>query len=227
MMRVPPWAALAAVLCAAVLAACGGGSGGHEESAQQHRAATTVNPSNFPLYPKSSVVQVVPVDSTHMFAAIRAADPNATVPRNFRGHEIIAETNATMPQLEAWIRSLKASPPRGLHKAKSGSSTMVSGSEADAQFESANGERSVYLIAAYPRRIREQLGPAWALIDSYTAVPAMLRGPIDEQAKKQMGYTVTEMLDPKSPVGAAIATLKRLQDKDRRAILIIDESKPT
>jgi len=222
MMRIPLPAVLTAVLCALALSACGS-RGTHEESAPQHRGAA-VNPSDFPLYPKSSVVVVVPVDSAHMFAAMRAADPHANVPHNFRGHEIIAETSATMPQLEAWIHNLKAAPPRGLRKKPSGSSAMQPASEADAQFESASGDRSVFLLAAYPRRIREQLGPAWALIDSYTAVPAVLRGPIDDQARKQLGYTVTEMLDPKSPVGAAIATLKRLQDSDRRAILLIDES---
>jgi hypothetical protein len=226
MMRMPFSTVLAAVLCALAVSACSGGGGAKHEESGPARGGAAVNPSDFPLYPGSAVVQVVPVDSTHMFAAIRAADPHADVPRNLRGNEIIAETGATMAQLETWIRALKTAPPRGLRNSSSGSSQMDSASEADAQFTSADGERSVYLIAAYPRRIREQLGPAWALIDSYGNMPAMLRGPIDDQAKKQMGYTVTEMLDPKSPVGAAIATLKRLQSSDRRAILILDEAKP-
>ena len=56
-------------------------------------------------------------------------------------------------------------------------------------------------------------------------VPGMLRGPLDETSKKEFGYSVSEMLDAKSPVGAALSTLNRLQAGDRRAILLIDESR--
>jgi hypothetical protein len=35
---------------------------------------------------------------------------------------------------------------------------------------------------------------------------------------------VSDLLDPKSPVGAAMAALKTLDRQNRRAILIVDES---
>jgi hypothetical protein len=218
---------LAAALVAVLLGGCGHNAT-QTASAPAHR--TLENPSNFPLYPRSAVVTVVPVNSAQMFAAIKAGDPKANLPKNFRGHEVIAETNASMAQLRTWVKGLTSSPPRGFHLAShdKGSSNVSFGTTEDnavgVQLETSNGGRSVYVIAADPRKIRQQLGPAFALIDSYSAVPGVMRGPIDDQAKKQLGYSVTELLDAKSPIGAVIANLKRMQSVDRRAILIIDES---
>ena len=36
----------------------------------------------------------MPVDTSQLFAAIRAADPKESLPPNYRGHEVIAETPA-------------------------------------------------------------------------------------------------------------------------------------
>ena len=83
--------------------------------------------------------------------------------------------------------------------------------------------RSVYVFVADPKVIRAEMGFAFDLIDSYAKVPSMLRGPIDDQAKQQLGYSITELLDPNSPVGAVVAAVKELK-ADRRAILLIDES---
>jgi hypothetical protein len=225
MSRVAPtiWAAVAA---AALLCACGRET--RQESAPQPRVA--VNPSDFPLYPQATVVTVVPVSSAQIFAAMRASDPNADLPQNFRGHEVIAETGASMQQLGAWIARLRAAPPHGLHKVteKNGEANFGGndrGIATGASFENASGDRTVFIIAADPRKLHEAVGPAFALIENYQAVPGMLRGPLDDSAKKEFGYTISEMLDARSPVGAALATLKRMQSGNRRAILLIDESK--
>jgi hypothetical protein len=230
MRRIRTSAVLAvAVAAGALLCACGGRSVQHQAASDQPRGHVT-NPSSFPLYPQSVVTTVVPVDTAQLFAAIRAADPKASLPPNFRGHEVIAETPATLKQLGAWIATLKKVPPRGLHEEKGDTTPRATSSpESDGgigvQFATANGDRSVFLVAADPKRIREGIGPAFALIDSYTAVPEMVRGPIDQQAKQQLGYSVTEMLDAKSPIGAIIAEVKKLQNTDRRAIVVIDTSR--
>jgi hypothetical protein len=188
------------------------------------------NPSDFPLYPGSRVETVVPVDSKQMFAAIRATSRGAETPQNFRGHEVIAETSASMDQLAKWIDRLRTAPPRGFrHVAEKGWDThskTASGADAEtgAQFSTPDGTRTVYVIAGDPRRIRETMGPIFALMENYAAVPGIVRGPLDDQAKKQVGYTITEMLDAKSPVGAVVTTIKRLSGTDRRAILLIDEA---
>jgi hypothetical protein len=222
---------LAAALAATFV--CGCARSAEQQTAKTAEHRTLENPSTFPLYPRSQVVTVVPVDSAQMFAAMKASDPKASLPRNFRGHEVIAETGASMDQLRAWVLGLKNSPPSGFHKVvnRDGSSSGTSfGSTQDkdavgAQFETADGGRSVYVIAADPRKVHQALGPAFTLIDSYSAVPGVMRGAIDDQSKKQLGYSVTEMLDAKSPIGAVVATVKRMQSVDRRAILIIDESR--
>ncbi len=224
-------AVVAAVLICAVTASCAK----HEETQTTtappaHRLV--VNPSDFPLYPGSGVITVVPVDSTQMFAAIRKADPQASVPpKNYRGHEIIAQTNASMAQLSAWVVSLQKSPPAGFHASKDhidvsrGDANGWSSKTVDGgAFDASGAQRSVYVFVADPTRIRAQMGPAFDLIDNYAKVPGMLRGTIDDQAKQQMGYSVTEMLDPNSPVGAVVTAVKRLQGTGRRAILLIDES---
>jgi hypothetical protein len=220
---------IAAALAGAVL----GGCGKHGESAHRETVAHAqrpVNPSSFPLYANSRVITVVPVDSSKMFAAMKASDPHSSVPKNFRGHEIIAETGATMHDLNVWLDALKKAPPRGLHRVSSDTSGH-SGISSDRStlsalsFESAGRDRSVFLVAADPRKMHDALGPALALIDSYQAVPGVLRGPIDDQAKKQLGHSVSEMLDANSPAGAVMAALRRLQSSNRRGILLIDETR--
>lgn len=221
--------AVLAVAVAAALLACGC-SRPRETRVAEQRTETMRNPSDFPLYPGSRVGTVVPVDSKQMFAAIHASDPHADTPQNFSGHEVIAETSASMDQLAAWIARLRKSPPHGFrYVAEKGWDTRTktaSGAEAEAgaQFATPDGTRTVYVIAGDPRRLRDQLGPVFTLMESYAAVPGVVRGPIDDQAKKQVGYSVTEMLDAKSPAGAVVTAIKRLAPADRRAILLIDES---
>ncbi len=231
MTRAWPSAIAAALLAGTLLCACSRG-GDHREASQPARV--TENPSDFPLYPRSEVVNVVPVDSAQMFAVIRANDPTTKLPTNFRGHVIIAETGATAAQLRNWVATLQSSPPHGFHDTTTHSTRSSNAHNTDrfdvngegsAQFENADASRWVYLITADPHVVNRAMGPMFALIDGYSKAPDFLRAPIDDQAKKQTGYTVTQMLDAKSPAGAVLAELKRLQSVDRRAILLIDEAK--
>jgi hypothetical protein len=216
----------AALLAAALLSACG--RGGNQSESQPPRAVK--NPSDFPLYPRSEVVNVVPVDTAQMFKVIRANDPTADLPRNAHGHVIIAETGATQAQLRSWIATLESSPPLGLrnttsHTRLAQKNRVVLNGDGTAQFENADSSRWVYVITADPKKIYQQAGPMFTMIEAYKAAPSFLRAPIDDAAKKSAGYTVTELLDVKSPAGAVLAELKRLQSVDRRAILLIDEAK--
>lgn len=217
---------IAAGIAAVVLPGCGHRAASRSEQTPQFSQA---NPSDFPLYHGSVVDAVVPVDSAQVDAAMRASDSKAGFRHGFRGHEIIAETGATFPQLKAWVKQLKAAPPAGLHVAldsfsfqgDSSSETFLTGT----QFDSRHADRSVIVVVADPRGMHEFTSTLSMLIDNYDKVPQMLRAPIDAQAKEQLGYTVTEMLDPKSPVGAVVATLKRLGPANRRGILLIDEKR--
>ena len=219
----------AAALAAALLPACAK----DEEGTSAGRHWSTTNPSTFPLYHQSAVIAVVPVDSSQLFATIRRNQPNSEIPRNYRGHEIIAQTDATMGQLRGWMNSLKSAPPNGFHVSSNHDLNVGENNNRDftknaavgVQFDTSGAGRTVYVVVADPKKIREEMGPAFALIESYGQVPSMLRGPIDDQAKKQLGYSVTEMLDPNSPVGAVVTAVKQLESSNHRAILLIDESR--
>jgi hypothetical protein len=222
----------AGAVAGALLCACGGGGQqAKNDEAPGHRGPVR-NPSDFPLYPSSVVATVVPITSKQMFAAMRASDPHADLPPNFSGNEVIAENGASLQRLSAWVHDLETRPPHGLRYVPSHSRTHRStrssndnGLDNAVELDSADGSRAVYVIVADPRQVRAALGPMFTLIENYSAVPGVLRSPLDDQAKKQFGYSVTEMLDPKSPVGAAISTVKRMQNVDRRAIVVVDLSK--
>ncbi len=53
----------------------------------------------------------------------------------------------------------------------------------------------------------------------------MLRDPIDAQAKKQTGFTVSEATNPDTPVGAAVDSLDQLRDFGGNGIVLIDAVK--
>jgi hypothetical protein len=218
----------AAGLACLALCACARQSTTEESTS---RPAQT-NPSNFPLYPGTTLVEVAPIDYGTMFAMIRKNDPSAKPGENYRGHEIIVSTSASIPQLRTWVAKLKTAPPLGFHYSPSTAAFSIgpgsserSSAEVDALFETANSQRIVFVIALDPKRIRAQLGPALDVADNYKALPPMLRAPIDDQMKQQLGYTVSELLDRHSPIGMIFATLKTMSTADRRAIVLVDESK--
>ncbi|MDB5041337.1 MAG: hypothetical protein JWN27_2063 [Candidatus Eremiobacteraeota bacterium] len=202
-----------------------------KQSTEESRPPAQTNPSDFPLYPGSTLVEVAPIDYGAMFAMIRKNDPSAKLGTNYRGHEIVVSTSATIPQLRTWVTHLRTSPPLGFHFTRTtagfsiGSGSSSKNAEVDGLFETANAQRVVFVIALDPKRVRAQLGPALDMIDNYTALPPMLRAPIDDQMKHQLGYTVSEMLDRHSPIGIIFATLKTMSTADRRAIVLVDETK--
>jgi hypothetical protein len=91
-----------------------------------------------------------------------------------------------------------------------------------ASFRTPSQDRYVTLIAVDPKRFREKFGPALDVVDKYQSVPGAMRGPIDDMVKHQVGYSVSEMLDPRSPFGVVIATVRTMQSRDQRAIILID-----
>ncbi|HEY4441215.1 MAG TPA: hypothetical protein VGN14_12225 [Candidatus Elarobacter sp.] len=188
------------------------------------------NPSDFPVYPGSTVVESAPVDYGAMFAIIKKNDPSAKVPGNWRGHEVVFSTGASFAALKSWVGQLKTAPPLGMHVTSSAGGFTFKGdgengtASAGQLFQTADAKRAVFVLALDPKAVRQSLGPALDMIDKYNALPPMLRGPVDDQTKKQLGYSVSEMLDRRSPIGIVFATLRTMSG-DRRAIVLIDESK--
>lgn len=225
-------AAVLAGTAAFALAGCGGSHRDeHEETAgPAHR--TTVNPSTFPLYRGSEVYDVVRVDLRPMAATIKKNDPSSETGESYDGHEVVAVSAAPLSRLNAWVRALAAAPPQGLHVSRRADSSaegnrnvLRSTGATVATFRSADESRVVMLIVLDPKTVRAKIGPALDAIETYRSVPGVMRGAIDEAAKKQLGYSVSEMLDPGSPVGVLVNSVKALQAQDKRAIVVIDETK--
>jgi hypothetical protein len=63
------------------------------------------------------------------------------------------------------------------------------------------------------------------MIDKYKALPAVLRGPIDNEAKARFGITISQATQPESPIGAALAALTDLEHKNSRGIVLVDAQK--
>jgi hypothetical protein len=151
----------------------------------------------------------------------------------YDGHDVVAGTQAFMPVLEAWLQRLGSDPPPGYRVAVSGNGVDVVRTHTRAlgvdflAFEGTDaGKRhGVVVMVVDPQTLDEKAGPMLGLIDRFKHVPSVLRDPIDAQAKKQTGFTITEATDPDTPVGAAVAALDQLRDFGGRGIVLIDAVK--
>ena len=75
------------------------------------------------------------------------------------------------------------------------------------------GKRNgVVVMVVDPQTLDEKAGAMLGLIGRFKHMPRMLRDPIDAQAKKQTGFSITEATNPDTPIGAAVAALDELRD---------------
>jgi hypothetical protein len=81
------------------------------------------------------------------------------------------------------------------------------------------------VLAVDPKTLDQKAGPALGMIGKFKMLPQSLRDPIDAQAKKQTGFTLTEMTQPDTPIGAAVDSLDQIRDFGGRGILLIDAVK--
>lgn len=222
------WAACAA---AVALAACSGG--GHPGGAGQSSPQAT-NPVNFPLFDGAEVLSS---RGWHETISSRPGVADSALlsqgAGTYDGHDVVAGTQAMMPSLEAWLRDLNAHPPNGYTSALSGNGIdAVRDHTRDIGIDFAVFERpengkqhGVVVLAVDPQTLDQKAGPMLGMIGKFKLLPQTLRDSIDGQAKKQTGFTVTELTNPNTPVGAAIAALDQLRDFGGRGIVIIDATK--
>ncbi|MFY9666212.1 MAG: hypothetical protein WAL67_12445 [Candidatus Cybelea sp.] len=220
-------AALAAVLLAACSSANHGSAGGSSSTA-------TTNPIAFPLFGGAEVL------STHGWRTTISKKPgladSAVLSQGagtYDGHDVVAGTQAMMPALESWLGNLSANPPAGYRLAVTGNGvdavrthTRVLGVDFVAFEGTDPGKRQgVVVMVVDPQTLDEKAGPMLGLIGRFKHVPSMLRDPIDAQAKKQTGFSITEATNPDTPIGAAVAALDQLRDFGGRGIVLIDAVK--
>lgn len=213
-----------------LLAACSGSS--HGSAGSPSPSAT--NPVAFPLFDGANVLSAREWHNT-----IRSQP--GTIDSSllsqgagkYEGHDVVAGTQALMPALEAWLDDLGAHPPSGYHVAVSGNGVEAVRTHTRALgidfvvFEGTDqGKRhGVAVLVVDPQTLDEKAGPMLGLIGRFKKVPSMLRDPLDAQAKKQTGFSITEATNPNTPIGAAVAALDQLRDFGGRGIVLIDAVK--
>jgi hypothetical protein len=192
------------------------------------------NPIDFPLYQPSTVVSSRQWRQTVEQGAAQAQQGVfAQGAGTYSGHEVVAQTDATMGALEAWIASIQSSPPPGYSDAVSGSGIenararlQTLGLDA-AVFEKTvqNKRLALVVIAVDPDTFTRKAAPVMPIISKYRQLPEILRRPLDEQARAQTGFTVTEALDPATPIGAAIQAIDDLRSTGQRGVVLVDATK--
>jgi len=222
-----------AAVVLAVLTACSHGSTTTSGSSPSSETATT-NPVDFPLYAGSAVVATRDWHAT--VGATTAQNQRSIYGQgagSYAGHEVIAQTSATLPQLESWIDTIDRMPPLGYTVALKGSALDEARLRANAlglafgSFEKpiAGKRHTVVVIVIDPAQLDAKAGSFISLIGKYKMLPAVFRDPIDAQAKARTGFTVSEALDPNTPIGAALGALSTLRSSGQRGIVLLDASK--
>ncbi len=199
----------ACLAAAAVLAGCAGGG-----SPRATPSAALRNPLDFPLYPGANVITAKQVTGT------------------YAGHEVIAASPASFDALSQWVDRLNAAPPPGYRaledQTNPNEQAQVQQYGLDyALFKrkSATNGHDVLLVVMDPQRVDKRFGTILGMIAKYRALPAVLRGPLDNEAKARFGMTITQATQPDSPVGAALAALDELQHTNARGIVVLDARK--
>jgi hypothetical protein len=221
---------LHALLAVAVLAACSNSNRG--SSAGPSPAAT--NSISFPLFDGSEVLSA---REWHTTISKRPGAADSAVlaagAGTYDGHDVVAGTQAYMPALEQWLQNISADPPSGYRLAVSGNDVEAVRTHTRAlgvdfvAFEGANDAKrhGVVVMVVDPQTLDEKAGPMLGLIGRFKHMPSMLRDPIDAQAKRQTGFSITEATNPDTPIGAAVAALDQLRDFGGRGIVLIDAVK--
>ena len=221
---------LAALAAVAVLTACS--SANHGVATGPSPSAT--NPVAFPLFDGAEVLSARAWRTT--ISKRPGAADSAVLAQGagtYDGHDVVAGTQAFMPVLESWLATLGASPPTGYQLAISGNGveavrthTRQLGIDFVAFEGTQEGKRhGVVVMVVDPQMLDEKAGPMLGLIGRFKHIPRMLRDPIDAQAKRQTGFSVTEATNPDTPIGAAVAALDELRDYGGRGIVLIDAVK--
>ncbi len=201
--------------------------GGCSQSGQSASSTSSSSPTaeatnaiDFPLYTGSTVITA---RDWHGNAGSTAVS----------GREVIAESSATLSQLEGWLRDVSANPPQGYAVTASGSSVDTAHRHAQAlglDFQvfshQENGHnRELVVVVLDPTTFEEKAGPVLSLIDKYSMLPQSFRDPIDAQAKARTGFTVSQALDPSQPIGAAILAARTLRNANQRGVVLVDAVK--
>lgn len=204
---------LCAFPAAFLLAACGG----VQQAAPSPTPSPVLrNPLNVALYPGAEVIAV------RSFTQIVSSEQTkgtvfAGGAGTYQGQEVVAATGAPFKKLASWVRHFGAHGP---------GDTQRYGFEY-AAFERGTGKgtHGTLVIVMDPQIVNRQFGSVLDLIAKYRSLPEFMRAPIDQQVKQRIGITLSEAMQPASPVGATLAALGEFEQRNSRGIVIVDAAR--
>jgi hypothetical protein len=229
-------------LAVLALTACSGNAGSSGQSATGTTGASVaasgapasdVNPTDFPLIEGATILGTKNFSQTVDASEVKSA-AFAQGSGTYAGEQVIAKSDKSLDDLAIWLAAQTKTPPAGYAAVSASGSGMDQahamarkyGIDFAAFTKTVAGKRhGLLLIAMDPSTLDSKLGPAIGLIQNYASLPAMLRGPIDTQLKTRTGMTGTEMLDPGSPLGAALAAYGDVKSSNQRALVLVDAAK--
>ncbi|HEY8312560.1 MAG TPA: hypothetical protein VIG51_00175 [Candidatus Baltobacteraceae bacterium] len=225
---------LASSLCCAVaLGACSSQQGRQANNAAPSPAPSIANPIAFPLYANARVLSTKAYTQTvNTAGTATSASALSEGGGTYSGHEVVAATPSSFVQLTDWVHALDAKPPQGyttapavdLNQARAQAKRF--GLDFAAFQTQQNGKKVGLLVVVMdPARVTTKLGPVLDLIGKYRMLPGAMRSGIDSQVKSRTGMSVTEAMQPDSPIGAALSALDEFQHSNQRGILLIDATK--
>lgn len=217
------WALLAA-------AGCSGQQNANQSASSPPPSLS--NPLDFALYPGSSVVSAHAFTQKVIIQNPRDGSIFSAGSGTYAGHEVIAASGSDFSDLSNWVDHLASSPPKGYSAVESGQNSQAQAQAeryglnyATFQKKEDSHTRGVLVIVMDPQRVDQKLGRILGMIAKYRALPAVMRAPIDNEAKARMGMSITQATEPDSPIGAALAALDQFQHKNARGIVVIDAVK--
>lgn len=219
-------------LAAAMLLAAGCSSGRNSNQAASPPPSLH-NPLDFALYPGASAV------SEHAFTqnvVVQNAPGSQSIfsagSGTYSGHEVIAASDASFGQLSSWVDHLANSPPSGYTALETGQNPQEQSQALQygldyAVFKKKEGAhaRDVLVLVMDPQRVNQKFGRILGMIAKYRALPAIMRAPIDNEARARFGMSITDATQPDSPIGAALAALDQFEHRSSRGIVVIDAVK--
>jgi hypothetical protein len=225
---------LSLVLVVAAISAIACSKGTSVPAGSEGTVAPTSSPTNttsFPLYQNSSVI-----DSRQFSKTITSGETSTGAMSagagTYSGNEVIAASGATLADLENWLRQQEKQPPSGMvvvaipaSMASVHTIAVKNGMDFAIFHDANNAKHGLVVIALDPATAHQKLGPALMAVSKYGSLPAPVRQGIDAQLKQRYGYTASEFVEPGSPLGAAVGAMNDFQNKNQRAIIIIDATK--
>lgn len=215
------------------IAGCSGGNSNSQSGSPTARPSVASTIADFPLLDGSRVL--VAKDYTQVINSTGAANSGILMAGNgkYHGNEVIAATPASFEALRTWLRAQIAKAPPGYSNVQESNVNDARGSMQRYGMDFAIFQKTppgkppegLLVIVMDPANVTKSLGAALNLVSKYRSAPDFLKKPIDDQVKAQMGFSVSEALQPEAPIGTALDALSDFSHSDQRAIVLVNAQK--